>query len=162
VLTVRARARARARAAAAQIAGDRSGPVTVTALAARARVHKDTVAGVRGEIDDRFPGVLKSRARDRVLAAAKRVADDQSGPISVTALAAAAAADHSTVSGLRPEIRRRFPGVLQSPARERDAGPDRSAVPGRAHPSARRGPGTRPGGIELRRVLIILVKGPPV
>jgi hypothetical protein len=116
---LRSRARARVLAAAAQIAADRSGPVTVTALAAEADVDHSTVSGLRAEIEQRFPGVLRSTGRARVLAAAKTIAAKRSGPVTLTALATRARVSQSTVSRLRPQIDRRFPGVLGSPERGR-------------------------------------------
>jgi transcriptional regulator GlxA family with amidase domain len=111
-------ATARVLAAAARMAEQRSGPITGAALAGRANVSQHTVSRVREEIQRRFPGVLGSPAKARVLAAAGRIAADQSGPVTGTELAAQAKVSQDQVSRLRREILERFPGVLGS-ARER-------------------------------------------
>ena len=92
--------------------------MTLVALALRAGVEKGTVSRMRPELERRFPGLL-GFARERVLAVAHAIlADRGSGPVTGAALAALADVEKNTVSRMRPELERRFPGLLGS-ARER-------------------------------------------
>jgi hypothetical protein len=96
-------------AAAAVKAGE--GDLTASALAARAGVSKATVGGLRAELGRLYPGLLRD-PRARVFAAAAAAVAAGEGSLTATELAARADVSDTTVGGLRVELMRRYPGLL--------------------------------------------------
>ena len=111
-------------ATAQELTDRQSAPVTLAAPAAQAGVNKRIVSEMRPQLDELFPGQLGS-ARERVLAAARTLASQRSGPVTVVTVAAQANVNRATVARMRAELERLFPGRLR-PAAERPKGPLRA------------------------------------